>query len=186
MKSLNCNKFHSFRLLLAVFLLKESIQYVNAEIEADLVRPFLVRDIEAFGMTLPFSPITAIIMIVSFIILYRGMTKKSTAIASHILLDDTSEEAKKKLEKFKAEIGNDQTKFAKYAAMHSTCPSSKNGSPAGSLGQFTHGSMVPPFNDAVFSPKSKPGDIIGPIQTQFGWHLILLHEKDEQRQMIAG
>ena len=34
------------------------------------------------------------------------------------------------------------------------------------------GSMVKPFEDAVFTMKQ--GDIVGPIQTDFGWHIIKL------------
>ena len=30
--------------------------------------------------------------------------------------------------------------------------------------------MVKPFEDAVFS--GKQGDIVGPVQTDFGWHII--------------
>jgi parvulin-like peptidyl-prolyl isomerase len=28
------------------------------------------------------------------------------------------------------------------------------------------------------------GVVIGPLQTQFGWHLILIQERDEQRQLV--
>src|SRR6202011_4316319 len=41
----------------------------------------------------------------------------------------------------------------------------------GDLGAFARdGSMVKPFEDAVFS--AKQGDIVGPVQTDFGWHVI--------------
>lgn len=83
----------------------------------------------------------------------------------------------------KKEIGNDKAKFAKYAAEHSKCPSGKGN--GGSLGKFNIGNMVPPFDKAVFSPKNEVGVVIGPVQTQFGWHLILVHERDEQRQLIV-
>jgi peptidyl-prolyl cis-trans isomerase C len=46
------------------------------------------------------------------------------------------------------------------------------------------GAMVPPFDKAVFTPKNKVGEVLGPVQTQFGWHLILLVERDEQRSLI--
>ena len=82
----------------------------------------------------------------------------------------------------KKEIGNDKAKFAKYAAEHSVCPSGK--SSGGSLGKFRLGSMVPPFDKVVFSPKNKIGEVLGPVQTQFGWHLILVHERDEQRSLV--
>jgi peptidyl-prolyl cis-trans isomerase D len=40
----------------------------------------------------------------------------------------------------------------------------------GDLGSFARGAMVKPFEDAVFAAKA--GDIVGPIQTDFGYHVI--------------
>ena len=81
--------------------------------------------------------------------------------ASHILLK-TESEAKQILQKLSA--GDD---FAKLAKMFSQCPSGKSG---GDLGYFGKGQMVKPFEDACF--KAKTGDIVGPVKTQFGWHII--------------
>lgn len=158
---------------------------VNTALAADddtIERPFLTRDLVVFGMRTPITPMTLIIFTVSGYILFSSLTKPSTATASHILLDDSSDATKEKLDKMKKEIGNDKAKFAKYAAEHSVCPSGK--SSGGSLGKFRLGSMVPPFDKAVFSPKNKVGEVLGPVQTQFGWHLILVHERDEQRSLV--
>lgn len=145
-------------------------------------RPFLVRNLELFGIEFPFTPITVIILTLSLIILYRGFTKDSTATASHILLDGTQPNGKEKLLRYKKEIGNDPVKFAQYAEKHSACPSGKNN--GGSLGKFKQGSMALGFDLAVFSQKNKVGEVLAPVQTNFGWHLILIHERDEQRQLI--
>ena len=59
----------------------------------------------------------------------------------------------------KKEIGNDKAKFAKYAAEHSVCPSGK--SSGGSLGKFKMGTMVPPFDNVVFTPSNKVGEELG-------------------------
>ena len=40
----------------------------------------------------------------------------------------------------------------------------------GELGWFTRTQMVKPFADAAFS--AKVGEIVGPVQSQYGWHLI--------------
>jgi peptidyl-prolyl cis-trans isomerase D len=58
--------------------------------------------------------------------------------------------------------------FAALAAKHSDDPGSKD--LGGDLGWFGRGSMVREFEDAVFS--AKPGDIVGPIRSQFGYHII--------------
>lgn len=50
--------------------------------------------------------------------------------------------------------------------------SAKNG---GDLGWFTKGQMVPAFDKAVFA-LNKPKEVVGPIRTQFGFHLIQLIE----------
>lgn len=147
-------------------------------------RPFLVRDLVIGSTKLPFSPITIIIFTISALILYRAFTKNSSAVASHILLEGTTDDVKERMAKMKADIRNDAKKFAQYAAKYSQCPSGKNGTPPGSLGRFNLGVMTPPFDKAVFSPKNKVGDVIGPVLTQFGYHLILIHERDEQRQLV--
>lgn len=47
----------------------------------------------------------------------------------------------------------------------------------GHLGQFGRGQMVPPFEKAAFALEI--GALSQPVQTQFGWHLIKLHERTE-------
>lgn len=85
--------------------------------------------------------------------------------ASHILVK-TEEEAKKL--KDDLDKGAD---FAELARQHSTDGAAAGG---GSLGWFGPGMMVKPFEDAVVALKA--GEIGGPLQTQFGWHLIKLVE----------
>jgi peptidyl-prolyl cis-trans isomerase C len=71
----------------------------------------------------------------------------------------------------------DGADFAQLAAKFSICPSGKRA--GGSLGSFTRGRMVPAFDAVIFDPNSKVGDVLGPIQTRFGWHLIQIHSREE-------
>jgi peptidyl-prolyl cis-trans isomerase C len=88
--------------------------------------------------------------------------------ASHILVK-TEEEANKLYD----EISSGEKKFEDAAAMCSLCPS---GAAGGDLGYFGRGMMVKPFEDAAFSLNK--GELSKPVETQFGWHLILLTDKD--------
>jgi peptidyl-prolyl cis-trans isomerase C len=83
--------------------------------------------------------------------------------AAHILVKSENEA---KTLKTKIEGGE---KFADIAKKHSTCPSGKKG---GDLGWFGRGQMVGPFETAAFN--AKKGDLVGPVKTEFGWHLILV------------
>lgn len=105
------------------------------------------------------------------------------AEASHILLKGNN--ASKQCEKLKTDIyrtamqkggveGGVQPQalmsaFSQVASRRSTCPSKSNG---GSLGTFTRGEMVPEFDAVAFGEDI--GVIHGPIETQFGSHLILV------------
>ncbi len=92
----------------------------------------------------------------------------ATASARHILVD--SEEECNSL-KAQIEAGSD---FVDVAKEHSKCPS---GSRGGDLGTFGPGQMVKEFNDVVFS--DAVGVVHGPVQTQFGYHLIEVTERSE-------
>ena len=63
--------------------------------------------------------------------------------------------------------------FAKVAKEVTEDPSGKaNG---GDLGYFTKDQMVPAFSKVAF--ELKKGEISGPVQTQFGWHVIKVEDK---------
>lgn len=64
--------------------------------------------------------------------------------------------------------------FAELAKENTTDPSGKT--TGGDLGWFTTSTMVPEFAQAVSS--AKKGDIIGPVETAFGFHII--YKQDER------
>lgn len=85
--------------------------------------------------------------------------------ASHILVK-TYEEANAVM--FDVTHGKS---FEEVAKEKSLCPSKRKG---GSLGWFGRGQMVKEFDQACFS--GKKGDVVGPIKTQFGWHVIRIDD----------
>ncbi|MGL4968810.1 MAG: peptidylprolyl isomerase, partial [Fusobacteriaceae bacterium] len=68
--------------------------------------------------------------------------------------------------------------FAEMAKKYSKDPGSAvNG---GALGWFTKGMMVKPFENAVF--EGEVGKIYPePIETEYGYHIIFIHERDEAK-----
>ena len=92
----------------------------------------------------------------------------ASAKASHILMADETE-----INKVKEEIAEGLS-FAEAAGKYSTCPSKDRG---GDLGTFEQGRMVPEFEAVAFS--QEVGVVSEPVQTQFGYHLILVEERNE-------
>ena len=110
--------------------------------------------------------------------------QKEQIKASHILfkVDKTTPEAekKKKLDQAKSvlkEAKKSGVDFEELAKKHSEGPTAPRG---GDLGTFSRGRMVKPFEDAAFAAKA--GDVIGPVETQFGYHVIKVYEKTAEVQ----
>jgi peptidyl-prolyl cis-trans isomerase C len=109
-----------------------------------------------------------------------------TVHARHILIkvDDKDDEKTKGEKMAKIETLRKQliegADFEKLAKEHSDCPSGEKG---GDLGTFARGSMVKPFEDAVFSQKVNEIGLV--VTTRFGYHLIqvLEHNKATQKTL---
>ena len=96
--------------------------------------------------------------------------------ASHILLmysgsDRSSatrskDDAAKEIAAIKSKIDGGAD-FAELAKAHSDCPSGASG---GSLGTFSSGAMVKPFEDATAA--LDVGGVSDVVETQFGYHII--------------
>ena len=85
--------------------------------------------------------------------------------AAHIIVATQAEAAEIRTQ---LDAGAD---FAEMARTKSTDGAAANG---GDLGWFGPGMMVKEFEDAVVA--MKPREIAGPLQTQFGWHLVKLND----------
>lgn len=94
---------------------------------------------------------------------------KEQVKAKHILVDEEA-----LAQKIAAELAEGKS-FEDAAKEYSTCPSKENG---GDLGYFGRGQMVPEFEKAAF--EGTAGELVGPIKTQFGYHLIQIDDKKEE------
>ncbi len=102
--------------------------------------------------------------------------------ASHILVNfgtDTNA-AKVKAEQIynRAKNGEDFTKLAAELSDDAT-----NKFKGGNLGWFTKGAMVKEFEEPVMN--ASVGEIIGPIKTQFGFHIVKIKDRQKKEFKIA-
>jgi peptidyl-prolyl cis-trans isomerase D len=94
--------------------------------------------------------------------------------ARHILFrvapgaDQNTENAVKLKADQVARLAREGADFAELARIHTEDEGSREG--GGDLGWFGRDAMVPEFEQAVFG--AKPGDIVGPVKSQFGFHVI--------------
>lgn len=113
--------------------------------------------------------------------------------AAHILIrvnegapEDQWQKARAKAEKVYADAiaqRNDPNSFRRLAKDHSDDDATKNR--GGDLSYFSRteegGPMVRAFSDAVFAMENT-NDIVGPVRTQHGWHIIKLTGKLSRRE----
>ncbi len=114
----------------------------------------------------------------------KYFVKPENVRASHILVQvpkDATEEERKELRKKAERILLELKKgvnFEELAKAKSDCPSKERG---GDLGNFQRGRMVKPFEDAAFS--LKPGELSEIVETEFGYHIILLKEHNKEEKI---
>ncbi|MBK1672465.1 hypothetical protein CKO35_03970 [Ectothiorhodospira shaposhnikovii] len=102
--------------------------------------------------------------------------------ARHILIrlqDRTDEEALAQAQALHERLKDAPEQFAELAETHSEDPGSA--ARGGDLGVFGRGRMVPAFEEAAFS--QTPGVVGEPVETRFGYHLILVEEHQPERQL---
>ena len=99
--------------------------------------------------------------------------KGETVSAKHILVKEEDE-----CNAILAAINAGEKTFEDAAKESSTCPSGQQG---GSLGEFGKGQMVKEFEDAAFA--AEIGAVVGPVATQFGFHLIKVEAKSEASEL---
>lgn len=111
--------------------------------------------------------------------------QKEQRQASHILItvdpkapDADKAAARKKAEGLLAQVKADPAKFPELAKANSQDPASA--AEGGKLDFVTkEGLFTAPFEGALF--KMQKGEIVGPVETEFGYHIIKLDELNPQR-----
>lgn len=99
--------------------------------------------------------------------------KPAQTRARHILLPNTSADALQKAKNLLAQLRAGAS-FEDLAKAHST--DSGSAAAGGDLGFFAAGKMVKPFEEAL-DKLTNPGDLSEPVETQFGYHIIRLEER---------
>lgn len=101
---------------------------------------------------------------------------KDRVKARHILVKISDTVTKEQAQKKALDISKELTtkNFADLAKKYSDDPGSKT--QGGDLGFFERGRMVPAFEQAAFSMEE--GKISAPIESEFGYHIILVEKKE--------
>lgn len=103
--------------------------------------------------------------------------------ARHILLETSESDPalRQRLQELRDSIETGGARFSDLARQYSDdTQSAENG---GDLGWFGRGRMADAFETAAFN--ATPGQIVGPVQSQFGYHLIEVTHRASQAVQIA-
>ena len=102
--------------------------------------------------------------------------------ASHILLQSEEEDPalRQRLVSIRDSIASGAASFGAMARRYSEDQSASEG---GDLGWFGRGRMTEAFEQAAFT--ATPGELVGPVRSEFGYHLIRVSHRAEQAVQIA-
>ena len=110
-----------------------------------------------------------------------SLDQKEEVLASHILFksgDKNDKDVKKKADDLMKKVN--AKNFATLANKHTEDRTGKG--TGGDLKWFGKGRMVPEFEKAAFG--AKKGSIIGPIKTDFGYHIIHVRDKKQAKEAL--
>jgi peptidyl-prolyl cis-trans isomerase D len=112
-----------------------------------------------------------------------GLDQKEEVLASHILFksgDKNDAEVKKKADDLIKKVNANN--FATLANKHTEDRTGKGN--GGDLKWFGKGRMVPEFENAAFT--AKKGSIVGPVKTDFGYHIIYVRDKKSAKEAVLA
>lgn len=105
--------------------------------------------------------------------LTESTQKELTPEEKKSLVKEQMDKQKALAQKLSKELKADNSKFAQYAQKYSQDPGSA--ARGGDLGFFSKEQMVPEFAKVAFS--AKPNTVSEPVQTQFGYHIIMVTDR---------
>ena len=143
----------------------EEFQRVLANAKREILAQFAMRELLK-DVTVEAEEVEA------FYELNKAQFQKGESVCAKHILVDTEEECNDIL----AKVTSGEMTFEAAAKEFSKCPSGQNG---GDLGEFGKGQMVPEFEQAAFAAELE--QVVGPVQTQFGYHLIKVTAKSEAK-----
>lgn len=121
----------------------------------------------------------AIFIVPDYILYQRRLNSIPTVTISHIQLptEEDAQTVKDIIQDKESDKEDEYGRFCTAAKVRSTCKSGKED--FGNLGVFTYGDLEMPenFMDLVFY--EKVGTTLGPVETEFGWHLIFVRERHD-------
>lgn len=101
--------------------------------------------------------------------------------ARHILMRSSAPDPD--IEQRLGDIADQIRGGASFEAMAREHSQDNTASIGGDLGWFTRGRMVEPFENAAFD--ANVGDVVGPVRTTFGYHLIQVTDRADQELRLA-
>lgn len=103
--------------------------------------------------------------------------KPQTYAAAHLMISDTSDAGRKQLEGIKQKLENSELSFEEAVKLYSE--DQRTLDEGGKIGLFTEKMVVSEFFNAVKA--ADEGELIGPVETQFGLHLIRVGERTAEQ-----
>ena len=90
----------------------------------------------------------------------------------------TKAKAQATYDALKALVGKPDELTAKFAEIaKKDSMDTGSGADGGELGYFTQGTLDTGFGDAIFKAGLKKGDLLEPVASQYGWHVILFEDR---------
>lgn len=127
----------------------------------------------------------AIFIVPDYILYQRRVNSIPTATLSHIQLssEEDAQAVKEIIQDKESDKEDEYGRFCTAAKIRSTCKSGKED--FGNLGVFTYGDIEMPYGFSDLAFYGEIGTTLGPVETEFGWHLIFIRERHDPNNRLS-